>query len=452
MHTKFDSIYFAVDKNQTLGPQDRSFAWADEKFNKSNVTYISGVSGDGKTSYYEFASHKDLPTFLKAYSKIPDKEKCFNEQIREGYACSEYYDIDWTLKPSVKDPEEIVQLEQRVFEEFLQQRNQYAPEYPVSKDQCRVLSSSSSTKVSLHIVIPTYTFKNNNQHMLKFMQDFKTARSKQDQDENSLGDHIDMGVYSKNRSIRCLGSCKRNDMSRRFIRAPWHQSSVQALDAEFFITSVRPDSTEVVCQTVANRRSQRQPNQTPQSSTTSGGVSPSPQLSLSQAVADAIQGIFVQYKHASQYKMIKYSGGMTFKLKRDCAGQCDVCKRIHDRDNAFLKLGTAGGIYLHCHRSGGTGAAVEIGKLDFCQTIEAMARLPLGDPSVILNADTTYNERYVKHTYLSPPKLSHRKSNIVQKQPPSLMIRSDTGTGKTVFEEELVKANKGSKFVAVTCR
>ncbi|KAF9161077.1 hypothetical protein BGX21_002606, partial [Mortierella sp. AD011] len=71
----------------------------------------------------------------------------------------------------------IVQLEQRVFEEFLQQRNRYAPKYPVSEDQCRVPSSLSSTKMLLHIVISTYTFDNNNQHVLKFVQDLKTARS-----------------------------------------------------------------------------------------------------------------------------------------------------------------------------------------------------------------------------------------------------------------------------------
>ncbi|KAF9202719.1 hypothetical protein BGZ49_007152 [Haplosporangium sp. Z 27] len=81
--------------------------------------------------------------------------------------------------------------------------------------------------------------------MLKLMQDFKATRSRQDQDENSLSDHIDMGVYSKNRGIRCLGSCKRNDMGRYFIRSPWHQSSMHALDAEFFITNVRPESTRV---------------------------------------------------------------------------------------------------------------------------------------------------------------------------------------------------------------
>ncbi|KAF9197306.1 hypothetical protein BGZ49_002314, partial [Haplosporangium sp. Z 27] len=124
----------------------RSFTYADGKSNKFYVSYISGVSSDRKTSYYEFASYKDLPSFLKAYSKIPDQDRCFNEQLGKGHACSEYYDIDWTLKPPVEDREETVQLEQRVFKEFLQRRNQYAPEYPVSEDQCRVLSSSSSSK------------------------------------------------------------------------------------------------------------------------------------------------------------------------------------------------------------------------------------------------------------------------------------------------------------------
>ncbi|KAF8968442.1 hypothetical protein BGZ46_010852 [Entomortierella lignicola] len=226
------------------------FAYADDKVNKFYVTYISGVSSDGKTSYYEFASYKDLPAFLKAYSKILDQDKCFNEQIREGQACSEYYDIDWTLKPPVEDREEIVQLEQRVFEEFLQQRNQYAPEYPVLGDQCQVLNSSSNSKVSLHIIIPIYTFNNNNQHMLKFMQDFKHARCKQDQDENSLDDHIDMDVYSKNRGIRYLGSCKRNDMSRRFICVLWRRPSVYALDMEFFITNIRADSTKSILMSI----------------------------------------------------------------------------------------------------------------------------------------------------------------------------------------------------------
>ncbi|KAF8980727.1 hypothetical protein BGZ46_003764 [Entomortierella lignicola] len=267
-------------KDQTLGPQDRSFTYADDKSNKFYVTTLA--------EYPAMARHLTMNLRATKICLHPDQDRCFNEQIREGHACSEYYDIDWTLKRPVEDREEIVQLEQLVFKEFLQQRNQYAPEYPVSEDH-------------------------NNQHMLKFMQDFKTARSKQDQ-ENSLGDHIDMGVYSKNRGIRCLGSCKRNDMSRRFIRASWHQPSVYALDIEFFITNIRADNTKVACQPNSIPLIPATPKYNTPRDTARDTALP-PQLSLSAAF-DAVQGIFAQYKHASLYRM-QYDGeGSTFKLKR----------------------------------------------------------------------------------------------------------------------------------------
>ncbi|KAF9172169.1 hypothetical protein BGX20_006213 [Mortierella sp. AD010] len=444
MQTKFDSTYFAAKKNQTLGPQDRSFAWADENSNNFYVTYISGVSSDGKTSYYEFASYKDLPTFLKAYNRIPDNEKCFNEQIRDGTACSEYYDVDWTLIPPVEDPEKIVQSEQRVFKEFLQQRNRYAPEYPVSEDQCRILSSSSNSKVSLHIVIPTYTFDNNNQHMLKFMQDFKAAKSNQDRDENSLGDHIDMGVYTKNRVIRCLGSCKRNDMSRRFIRAPWHRSSVYALDTEFFITNIQADSTKVVCQTVADRHLQCQPNNIPLTSAAPKYTAPRdtardttlpPQLS---AVFDAVQRIFAQYKHASQYRM-QYDGqGSTFKLQRVQSGQCDICERSHDNDNGYLQMSRNGKVTLYCYRAiaNSLSRRIVVGKINFDKRIILRQHLATLDTDQYLHPDEMYASPYIKY----------HKSSM------SLLIKSEAGTGKTTFLEQFIQRNPKLTYLAISPR
>ncbi|ORZ01941.1 hypothetical protein BCR41DRAFT_401412 [Lobosporangium transversale] len=118
--------------------------------------------------------------------------------------------LQTSLKPPVENREKILQLEQRVFEEFLQQRIQYASECPVSEDQCRVLSSSPKSKASLHIVIQHQPiFKNNNQHVPKFMWDFKVARVKQDQYKDSLGDYIDMGVHSK--KVRMLTNPARYD-------------------------------------------------------------------------------------------------------------------------------------------------------------------------------------------------------------------------------------------------
>src|SRR5690554_4714892 len=209
MSTKYGSVYFATEKDQTEGPQARSFARADDESNTFFVAYMAGISKKGRP-FYEHASYKDLPTFLHEYSKIPDDDRFFGELIRDGHACSEYYDvdIDWGLKSCPTDMElgDIKQMEQQVFIEFLTARNKFAPQYPVTADQCRILSASSliSEKVSLHIVIPTYTFKNNNEQMRAFMIDFERARSAQDKDQGQSGNlcgYIDMGVYSRNRNI-----------------------------------------------------------------------------------------------------------------------------------------------------------------------------------------------------------------------------------------------------------
>ncbi|KAF9993860.1 hypothetical protein BGZ80_008005, partial [Entomortierella chlamydospora] len=176
MYKKFESVYFAADKSQALGPQTRAHAWADANGSTFFVMYESGLSPDDKKSFYEFASYKDLPTFLDVYNKLPTRYRCFFEQIRDGYSCCEYYDIDWKLAstpskgtdlaasdedadPSApnEDTDTIAQLEKRVFSEFL------------------------------------------------------AARNHQDQNGSGLLKYIDSGVYSRNRSIRCLGSSKRKD-------------------------------------------------------------------------------------------------------------------------------------------------------------------------------------------------------------------------------------------------
>ncbi|KAF9182558.1 hypothetical protein BGZ51_004678 [Haplosporangium sp. Z 767] len=320
MSAKSESTCFsAVQKGQGLRLQDRPFAW-----------------GDADSNTFYFASYKDPSTFLQAYSKIPDEEQCFNEQIRGARACSENYDIDWCLGAHEADA---VQLEQCVFEEFLVVRNQYALAYPVTKDQSQALSSSSSSKLSLHIVIPTYVFDDNSKHMLAFMQGFKGARSVQDQSENSLGDHIDMA-------------------------APWRQSSVHASEAEFFIMNFAECTS-----------------------------------SLPKTVVEAVRDTFKQYKHASQYNVLYDRHGTFFKLQRAQAGQCDVCDRAHDHDHdhAYLKLGATGLMYLYCYRAE-DASGVRIGRVNFDIAIETMTAISKRSPLSTLVADTAYCAQFVKHT------------------------------------------------------
>ena len=189
-----------------------------------------------------------FPTFLLADSNISDNDRCSNETIRDGCACCGYYDIVWKLENKddctdavLGELQPLAELEQQVFASFLEARNLFAPEYPVLEEQCRVLSASSSKKVSLHITIPQYVFEDNNKHMKAFMDNFKAARGT----DAGLTRYIDLGVYTKNRGIRILGSVKCADLSRKLVRAGWHAASREAQDGEFFFAHIHSKHTKV---------------------------------------------------------------------------------------------------------------------------------------------------------------------------------------------------------------
>ncbi|KAF9535891.1 hypothetical protein EC957_001762, partial [Mortierella hygrophila] len=64
--------------------------------------------------------------------------------------------------------------------------------------------------------------------------------------------------------------------------------------------------------------------------------------------------------------------------------------------------------------------------------------------------------RFLTHFHLAPPheplKLEHGQLVKNVSQSLSLLIRCDTGGGKTVCTEKIIEANKNSRFVAITCR
>lgn len=174
MEHKFESIYFKADSKQKQGPQARCHSWGQKNPHAFFVAYQPSRSG----LYYEYSCYRDLSAFLDTYANVPEAERCFFEQIREGQACNEYYDIDWPLGNILDSSSNTVaMLEQRVFAAFLAAPNQHAPDYVVTSEQCRVLSASNGKKVSLHIIIPAYVSENNHMHMKAFMHEFHDRRT-----------------------------------------------------------------------------------------------------------------------------------------------------------------------------------------------------------------------------------------------------------------------------------
>ncbi|KAG0247464.1 hypothetical protein BG011_001447 [Mortierella polycephala] len=87
MNNKFESTYFKYYEDQPKGPQDRCHERGDELAHE----FFVAIDGPSRN---EYASYKDSSVFLEAYAGVSNDERCFFEQIREGRACNEYYDID----------------------------------------------------------------------------------------------------------------------------------------------------------------------------------------------------------------------------------------------------------------------------------------------------------------------------------------------------------------------
>ncbi|KAF9137686.1 hypothetical protein BG015_002644 [Linnemannia schmuckeri] len=438
MTHKFESTYFKFK-----GFQGRCHKWSDTNSHE----FFVAVDGPFKN---EYSSYKDSTTFLKAYDSVPEEERCFFEQIREGKACKEYYDIDWTLASSA-DECEIKRLEQQVFAAFLTVRNQHAPEFALDDEHCRILSASNSEKLSLHIVIPTYVFENNHQHLKVFFLAFQKfwCSALCDDEDAALLKRIDEGVYSRNRIMRIFGSHKFLEPSRPLLRAKWHDPSMLAEDEEFLITAIGPDSIKITSD-LHEVAVERVP------STVTRKTGEAIQSCLPKHIVDAVRAKFEQTPHAAQFfEMQCYADRpMDFELLRKVQGHCVVCEREHDRENAYLRLAESGAIYLKCYRSSSPGK--EVYKRDYALAVEIEAAMALQARHGLTHVDISDDARCLTHFHLAPPheplKLEHGKLVKNVSQPPSLLIRCDTGGGKTVCTEELIKANKNSRFVVITCR
>ena len=114
-----------------------------------------------------------------------------------------------------------------------------------------------------------------------------------------------------------------------------------------------------------------------------------------------------------------------------------------------MRLVRSGAIFLHCYRSSIPGK--EGCKRDFALAVEMEAAVALRTRHGLSHVDIPDHAQYLKHFHLVPP-LEPLKLVETVNQPPSLPIRCDTGSGKTVYLEALIKANNEFKFVAITPR
>ena len=181
-----------------------------------------------------FTSFTNIDEFL-LFNNSQDKiNRNFYECIRNERC--EYYDIDEPKKPINAEYWKDRTLNE-IVNDFVNERQNWieATDFnnknlDIEKDLYVLVSEKPEEKKSIHIIIRNgFIFKNLQEHK-EYINDFKSYLT-----TLSYGFEIDYSVYSKDRLLRVLGSCKK-DSDRYLIRSNYNKLSLECDERLFYTT------------------------------------------------------------------------------------------------------------------------------------------------------------------------------------------------------------------------
>jgi len=215
-----------------------------------------------------YASYANCGDFLKLYNKLKPEDKTFYEVIPSDWERYEYFDLDCKV-----DLEEIRKLvtkfykndidkvsetlfevsktltDQTLFNRFKQLYALIFSEEELEEANFLIATSSSDTKISLHIINKSKRFECQNdlkERMKKFEVEFKTLIASNKLPAESLLYKPDYAPYNPNQLFRFVGSTKLGQ-HRFFEPVNWHNPSKNA-NWEDFLICIPPqgENSEVV--------------------------------------------------------------------------------------------------------------------------------------------------------------------------------------------------------------
>lgn len=185
---------------------------------------------DNKTTY-AYNSFNSLTSFLDYQSTIVDDNRHFYELIRENTPCKEYYDID-SSKTNFESASVFLTEFDSLRREFIQTQDIITDAYDKDKlletyqkdcygyiktynrnlIPCQIVTEScNDNKMSLHIIYNHRCIFKNSQDLKIFMTAFNSFIKTKKTDIE-----IDLSVYNRNSLMRCIGSSKALDTTRKF--------------------------------------------------------------------------------------------------------------------------------------------------------------------------------------------------------------------------------------------
>jgi len=145
-----------------------------------------------------FGSYVDAKTCLAAMMELAVDCRFGFEMVREGLACNLYLDIEWM--GCEEDEETTILRILAALRAYI--RKTYGREFAlqITRGSRR---KGGGFKCSFHVIVTGLVFEDNQQTMKACAESIQATLSEEDQ-------HIDLGVYTKDRVMRTVMSCKRS--------------------------------------------------------------------------------------------------------------------------------------------------------------------------------------------------------------------------------------------------
>jgi hypothetical protein len=216
---------------------ENKFCYAYDVYDEKNPYDEEKKTWNIKKRYGTESSVESFISKYNNFSLVSPNEIFFYEMLRTDSPRYEYYDCDNYFDAgeiySTRDPQQFFRYFEILRNKFIRSDDIISKIYGGIESDWRILESSDSTKMSLHIINRNNVFSNHEENKIfadRFLDYIKTF-------EPEFNGIIDKSVYSKNRLFRLINSTKKGS-NRPFVRAEWHKKSISALTKEFFVSNV----------------------------------------------------------------------------------------------------------------------------------------------------------------------------------------------------------------------
>lgn len=363
---RFDATFFSQTYGSNGSPQKAAHTNAKlnehKLFVSHNDVYFSKKDQKYKDTYI-YGSYANAEAFSDQlrYAMGKNRKCCFFEQMETDTPVYECYDLDWDL--SVFTERDVLKLFCDIRGSFKKGPKLYSKDMRITSasritdidkskynkrkhtkldvNRVPVITSlpvdrsciktpqdgrTISCKGSLHIVIRSkYAFKNVS-HLKAFAQVFKIYWSHQVGKNETLLNVVDWGIYTNNRQMRTVYSCKQMS-DRPLLPLVSHDYSARAPIEEFLITNVHPEAHIIE-------------DFTPPISRGYSGPTLSAMGIVDEDIAEIIRTVL---EDAFEYRITD----TYVSLRRKRPSNCPSCNRVHEREGAYISI-TPGGQYKYC--------------------------------------------------------------------------------------------------------